>query len=184
MRTRTVSRTGETGKRIWLRGMVLAATGFAVAVLPTPRSEAATSTGSMTVSATVLTACSVTPGALAFGNYDPTSATAKDATASIVVLCTAGTAYTLGLDAGSGSGATTTARKMTLVAGSATLNYAIYNDSGRSTNWGNTSGTGALTGTSSLVSLTQTFTAYGRIPVSQTATAGAYTDTVTVTLTY
>lgn len=177
-------RTAMAGTRTRLRGVLLAAAGIGLAVLPTPRSEAATATGSMTVSATVLTACSVTPGALAFGNYDPTSATAKDATASIGVTCTAGTAYTLGLDAGAGSGATTTARKMTLVAGSATLNYAIYNDSGRTTNWGNTSGTGALTGTSSLVSLTQTFTAYGRIPVSQTATAGAYADTVTVTLSY
>ena len=146
--------------------------------------QAATTTGSMAVSATVLTSCSVTPGPLAFGNYDPTSATPNDVTASIVVLCTAGTAYTLGLDAGAGSGATTTARKMTIAAGVSTLNYTIYNDSGRTTNWGNTSGTGALTGTTSLVGLSNTFTAYGRIPISQSVPAGAYTDTVTVTLTY
>lgn len=184
MRLQTARPAVRPGRGVRFRDPLPAVIAAALMALPMPRGEAATATGSMTVSATVLTACNVTPGALAFGNYDPTSATARDATASIVVVCTAGTAYTLGLDAGSGSGATTTARKMTLVAGSATLNYAIYNDSARTTNWGNTSGTGALTGTSSLVSLTQTFTAYGRIPVSQTATAGAYADTVTVTLSY
>ena len=161
-----------------------AAASALLIVLSVSTSEAATTTGSMTVSATVLSACTVTPGPLAFGNYDPTSATPKDATASIVVLCTAGTAYTLALDAGTGSGASITARKMTIAAGTATLNYAIYNDSGRTTNWGNTAGTGALTGTTSLVTLTNTFTAYGRIPVSQATAAGAYTDTITVTLTY
>lgn len=166
------------------RGGLAFVAGLVLLAAPSPRSEAATATGSMSVSATVLTACTVTPGPLSFGNYDPTSGTAKDATATITVVCTAGTAYTLGLDAGSGAGATTSARKMTLASGSTTLSYAIYSDSGRTANWGNTAGTGALTGTSSLVSLSQNFTAYGRIPVSQTATAGAYTDTVTVTLSY
>lgn len=146
--------------------------------------QAATSTGSLSVNATVLTSCTVTPGPLSFGNYDPTSATATDATASIVVLCTAGTAYTLGLDAGQGAGATPASRKLTRVSASDLLGYAIYTDSGRSTNWGNTSGTGALTGTTSLASLSQTFTAYGRIPASQIAPAGAYADSVTVTLSY
>ena len=144
--------------------------------------EAATTTGSMAVSATVLTACTVTPGPLAFGNYDPTSATARDATASITILCTSGTAYTLGLDAGTGTGATTTARHMTLTAGSATLSYSLYNDSGRTVNWGNTSGTGALTGNAT--GLTQSFTVYGRIPAQQSSSAGVFTDTITVTLTY
>lgn len=165
-------------ERILTRGLI------AAAVVASGGAQAATATGSLTVSATVLTSCTVTPGALAFGNYDPTSATATDATASIVVLCTAGTAYTLALDAGQGSGATPAARKMTRVSAADLLSYSIYNDSGRTTNWGNTSGTGALTGTSSLVSLTQTFTAYGRIPVSQAVPAGAYTDSVTVTLSY
>lgn len=144
--------------------------------------QAATATGTMAVSATVLTSCTVTPGPLAFGNYDPTSATPLDATATIAVQCTAGTAYSVGLNAGVGAGATLTGRKMTVAAGASTLNYTIYNNSGRTVNWGDTGPNGAVTGTAS--GLIDTLTAYGRIPVSQSAPAGAYTDTITVTLTY
>lgn len=159
----------------------VAAAAMLLGLASTP-GEAAVATGTMAVSATVLTSCTVTPGPLAFGNYDPTSATALDATATITILCTGGTAYTLGLDAGTGSGATITGRKMTVGAGTATLNYTVYNNSGRTTNWGDTAPNGALTGTAT--GLPQAITAYGRIPSGQSASAGAYTDTITVTLTY
>jgi spore coat protein U-like protein len=47
---------------------------------------------------------------LAFGNY---SSAQLDATTTLTASCTVGTPYTVGLDAGLGTGATTTTRKMT-----------------------------------------------------------------------
>lgn len=138
--------------------------------------NAATTTGNMTVDATVVASCSVVVNSLSFGNY---SLTQLDASAVITPTCTNGTTYYIELSAGSGTGATTTTRKMT--SGANTLNYSIYKDSSRATVWG--------TGTTDRVSSTgtgaaQTFTAYGRIPASQVSPLGAYTDTVVVTVTF
>ena len=84
------------------------------------------------------------------------------------------------MNAGTGSGATVTTRKMTN--SSNTLSYSIYRDSNRTNVWGVTSGSNVLTGTGT--GAAQSINVYGRIPVNQTAPAAAYTDTVTVTVTY
>jgi spore coat protein U-like protein len=115
---------------------------------------------------------------VAFGNY---TSTQVDQTGNIAVLCTNGTSYTIGLDAGAGTGATTSVRKMTGSLGG-NLNYALYRDSGRTNNWGSTIGTDTQAGTGT--GLLQNLTVYGRIASAQTPLAGVYTDTVTVTLTY
>lgn len=161
-----------------ISSMVVACIGAAFSV----SGHAATSSGSMTVTATVTSACSITPGTLAFGNYNPTSSSATDASAAISFICTNGTAYKIGLNAGSGSGADTSTRKMS--ASSNTLSYNMYSDTGRSTNWGNdtSGGTDTVNGTAS--GAAQNVTVYGRIPALQTSVAGSYTDTVTVTIAY
>jgi len=141
-------------------------------------SFAATATGSLAISANVLASCTVVGSAIAFGAY--TQAVVNQ-TGSITVLCTNGTAYNVGLDAGTGTGSTVTTRKMSATGGGS-LNYSLYRDSGRTNNWGTTIGTDTQTGTGS--GLLQTLTVYGQIPASQTPLAGAYSDTVTVTLTY
>jgi spore coat protein U-like protein len=62
-----------------------------------------------------------------------------------------------------------------------TLAYHLYRDSDRTAVWGNTDATGeGLTGTGSAV----TTTVYGAITKSQTVSAGTFTDTVAVTITY
>ncbi len=139
-----------------------------------------TTTASLLVSATVINACSVTSGTLAFGSYSTLNSSPTNATASISVTCTLSVPYNVGLDAGTGTGATVAARKMTN--GASTLTYSIYQDSGHTTVWGNTIGTNTVTGTGT--GLLQTLTAYGQIPASQVVLALAYTDTVTVTVTY
>lgn len=139
---------------------------------------AATSTSTMAVSATVPAQCSVTASALAFGSY---AASATDATASISVTCTNGTTYTVALDAGTGAGATTSARLMSGPSG-ATLSYNLYRDAARSLTWGNTIGTDVQSGTGN--GTAQALTVYGRIPAAQYPIPGTYTDTVTVTVTY
>src|SRR5690349_8461784 len=106
----------------------------AVAAIAMPTMAWATdATTTMGVSATVLNACLVTATNMAFGNYDPTSSSATDATSNINVTCTPGTLYNVGLNAGSTAGATVTTRKM--LNGVTPLNYSLYSNSGRSTNW-------------------------------------------------
>jgi len=141
---------------------------------------AATATGTFAVTATVVKACSISATALAFGNYDPTTAAPDDATSTISVNCTNGTQYNVGLNAGTGPSATVTSRKMT--DGFVALNYAIYRDSARATNWGNTVGTDTVSATATATPAS--LTVYGRIPAGQNVNAGNFADTITATITY
>ncbi len=161
-----------------LRGLFLFCGLFAAALLAPWQARAATDTTTMAVSATVISTCSVTTSPLAFGNY---SSGAVNTTTPVLVTCSNGTTYTVGLSAGGGTGATVAVRKL-VGPSAATLNYSIYSDAAHTTVWGSTIGTDTVAGTGN--GLAQTLTAYGRIPASQTSSAGAYTDTVTVTLTY
>lgn len=142
--------------------------------------HAATTTTTFPVTATVLTSCVVTATPLVFGNYDPTSATPLDAANTLIVTCTTGTAYNVGLDAGTGSGATVTIRKMT--SGANTLNYTLYQEAARTTIWGNTPPTNTVNATA--VVLPTTHTIYGRVSGGQNVPASLYADTITVTVTY
>ncbi|HEY4317589.1 MAG TPA: spore coat U domain-containing protein [Herbaspirillum sp.] len=159
------------------RLMLCAAVASMIAVSSTPV-VAATATGSLVISATVLSTCALTGGTIPFGNY--TSAQV-DQTGTLSVLCTSGVPYSIALDAGAGTGATITARKMT-GSGGGTLNYSLFRETGRTSNWGNTGTTDTVSSSGS--GLLQTITVYGRIPAGQTPIVGVYTDTVTVTLTY
>lgn len=145
-----------------------------------PQAYAATATTTFVVTATVLQACIVTASPLVFGNYDPTAATATDAQTSVLVTCTNGTAYNVGLNQGGGSGATVATRKMTSAGN--TMNYTLYRDGSRTTLWGNTVGTDTLSGTGT--GLPVTHNVYGRIPAQQAVQQGSYSDTITVTVTY
>jgi spore coat protein U-like protein len=139
---------------------------------------AVTTSSTMAVSATVAALCTVTAQPLAFGAY--TSAQ-TDATSTVSVTCTNGTSYAVALDAGATSGATTANRLMT-GPGGATLRYVLFNNASYTTNWGSIAGTDTLASLGTGVA--QTLTVYGRIPAGQYPTPGAYTDSVTVTLTY
>lgn len=142
---------------------------------------AATATTTFPVSTTVLTACVVTALPLVFANYDPTSATASDNTTTLSVICTSGTPYNVQLSQGA-NGTGVTARKMILTAGADLLPYQLFTNAGRTANWGITNGTDTVAGTAT--GIAQAVTVYGRIPTAATVAAGAYTDTVTVTVSY
>ncbi len=94
--------------------------------------------------------------------------------------CTNTTPYNIGLDAGTGSGATVTTRKLTN--GAATINYSLYTTSGRTTVWGNTVGTDTVAATGNGAS--QSYTIFGRVPAQTTPAPATYSDTITVTVTY
>ncbi|MGF7155741.1 Csu type fimbrial protein [Novosphingobium gossypii] len=168
------------GLRARLRPFAAGAVLTAGIVLAPQAAFAATVTDTIAVTVTVQSACVVAANPLAFGTYNPTSAANVDATTTVNVTCTQGTPYNVGLNAGTTSGGTTTVRKLN--AAGKTLNYALYSDSNRTTNWGNTVNTDTVSGTAGIAATS--YTVYGRIPGSQNTTAGAYTDSVTVTVTY
>lgn len=143
--------------------------------------QAATATTTFSVTATVLRACLVTANPLAFGSYDPTASGPLDATTTLSVLCTVGTPFTVGLSAGTASGATVTTRRMTN--GANTLSYALYQDASHTTNWGNTSGTDTPASITAPITATP-MTVYGRITAGQNVPQGNYSDTITVTVNY
>ena len=146
-------------------------------LVKTASAVAATSTATVLVTASVLSVCTIAATPLPFGVY---SSAAISGTATLTVACTLSTPYSVGLDAGTGAGATTTTRKMTN--GTSSLNYQLFRDAGRTLNFGQTSGTDTSTCNGS--GLPQLITVYGQILPGQNAAPGAYTDTVTATITY
>ena len=152
-----------------------------VGVFAASATQAATTTTTFPVTATVLKACLVTANPLAFGNYDPTATTPLDGTATLSVLCTVGSSFTVGLNPGTATGATVATRHMT--SGANTLGYALYQEAARISNWGNTPGTDTPLATTAPI-LPTTLTVYGRIPASQNVPAASYTDTITVAVNY
>jgi spore coat protein U-like protein len=145
-----------------------------------PIALAATSTTTFQVTATVLSVCGVSATNLAFGNYDASSGTPNDASSTVTATCTNGETYDVGLDVGTGAGATYAVRRMTN--GGNTLDYSLYQDAARTTVWGETIGVDTVAGVGN--GAAQNLTVYGRIPINQYVASGAYTDTITVTLTY
>lgn len=141
---------------------------------------AATATTTFQVDATVISSCSVSATNLGFGNYDSLAVPPTDATSTVTVQCSLLTSYEIGLDVGLGSGATVTTRRMTL--GADTLDYSLYQDSARTTVWGNTLSTDTIADTGT--GLQQPHTVYGRITAGQIVNTGNYTDTITVTVNF
>lgn len=127
------------------------------------------------VTATVEAVCTITAGnVLAFGNYDPVAATAVAGTTTIGVTCSNGMS-------GTEVGLVTDGIMDEDGAGTATLNYGLFQDAEHATAWGDTEATNrqavGADGT------TKTMTVYGQIAADQTtAVTGTYTDTVTATV--
>jgi len=136
----------------------------------------AAATTTFQVSADVQATCLISATGMAFGTY--TGAIAN-ATSALSVTCTNTSGYSIGLSAGTTSGASDTARKMA-GPGTDVLGYGLFSDSAHSKNWGQTVGTVSGTGNGSA----QSITVYGQVPASQYVAPGAYTDTITATITY
>jgi spore coat protein U-like protein len=140
----------------------------------------ATTTTTFTVQMTITASCTIiSASTLNFGSQGVLTANV-DQTSALQVQCTNTTPYNIGLNVGTGAGATVAIRKMT--SGGATINYSLYTDSGRTTVWGNTVGTDTVPATGNGAS--QNYTVYGRVPAQTTPAPATYTDTITVTVTY
>ena len=160
----------------------LIASGLLLAGLP---GQAATATAPIGVSATFTTSCNVSGGTINFGSaIDPTSAAVPiDASTSLTVICSATTPYSVALNAGVNAGGNSNFSARSIKNGLNSLGYQLYSDVLHSTIWGDGTSTSTVTpgvGTGS----NQLMTVYGRLPSVTGAVPGAYTDTVTVTVTY
>ena len=153
----------------------------AVCGLSTQSSVAATATANMGVTATVQATCIMSASTLAFGTFTGTQLDGST-TLSVTCTCTNTTAYTVALDAGTYSGATTSTRRLTGSVSGSSLGYQLYSNAGRTTAWGSNTGTDTVAGTGN--GSAQTLNVYGRITGSQYPDPGSYTDTVVATLTY
>ncbi len=148
-------------------------------------SQAATTTTNFAVTATVNSTCSATATALGFGAYVPGAGTLAN-NSTISVKCTKNTPYTVALNAGATSGGTVAQRLMG--SGTNRLQYNLFTTAGFATVFGDGSGTSQTeAGTGAGVATANAITVYGQLPdnaTNQAAVPGAYTDTITVTITY
>jgi len=136
--------------------------------------------------------CALSTTGVVFGNYDPLVTANTDSTGEVIVVCThvSGGAtqvnYTVALSAGtSGNYAQRQMR-----AGTATLNYNLFDSATFTRIWGNgTAGTARVAGSMRVNPganrvLRASHPIYGRIPALQAVATGNYSDTIVVTLTF
>ena len=151
------------------------------ASLPVAAQASGSATTTLGVSITITSGCTVsTTTAVAF-TTQATLTTAATATGALAVTCTNTTPYVVSLDKGGGSGASTTVRKMTGPS-SAIINYALYQNSGMTTNFGNTAGTDTVAGTGN--GAAQAIPVYGQVPIQTSPAPGSYADVVNVTVSF
>lgn len=148
----------------------------------------------MPLSATAAS-CSVAASPLVFPDYASPGGSQADTSGTITVTCTPDlillvckTSYTLSLS--SGNAGDYTPRQ--LAYGGHRLDYNLYTNGARTTIWGNGSGGSSTVSdaiSSSILGLiclsgSKGHTVHARIPGSQNAVAGSYSDTITVTVIY
>jgi spore coat protein U-like protein len=163
---------------------ILSAT-LAAGIMSAGVAQAATTTTTFAVTATVQSTCSATATALAFPAYTP-GAGATTGNSTINVKCTKNTPFTVALNAGATTGGAMTQRLM--ANGANTLQYNLYTTAGFATVMGDgTGGSVTTAGTGLGVATAVPLTVYGQLPDSatnQAAVAGNYSDLITVTVSY
>jgi spore coat protein U-like protein len=163
----------------WLRAAVTLTLVIGAAA-PT---HAGSASAPLAISASVANNCTISTLPVAFGAYDPVVANAianLDSTGSVAIACTKGAATTIGLNLGTNASGST--RRLTDGA-SDYLTYELYQDSGRTTVWGN-SGAGLFTPAAAPSKTARNFTVYARLFSNQDVPAGSYADTVTATVNF
>jgi spore coat protein U-like protein len=137
--------------------------------------------------------CSVSAAALSFGSYDVFAASPITSTTTLSVTCTltSGGATTVTYVVALSSGSSNTFVQRQMKNGANALGYNLYSDSARTTVWGDgTGGTQTVSQPQPMQLkpptpvLTDNFTVYGNVPALQDVAVGAYSDNITITLTY
>ena len=173
-----------------MKRSVLSLAILSILVLTAPVFAASTNT-TFTVSASVITNCTISATNLSFGNYDPvvannTTGSDKYSNSTLTVACTKGAANVwIGLDAGSNAAsASGTTRAMADGSGNF-LSYDLYladPNPAPGAVWGNTQPTGKSYVPASKNATN--ITVFGRLPKGQDIAAGSYSDTITATINY
>jgi spore coat protein U-like protein len=135
--------------------------------------------------------CSVSATGLAFGIYDPYNASATLSTAVVTMSCTlvSGGAQFVTPVSSYSTGSSGTNSLRTMLFGTNPLNYNFYLDAGMTKRAGDGTN-GSFTGGATMHLVPPNFTGqvqdtlYGRILAGQNAAAGAYLDTIIVTVDY
>ncbi len=141
--------------------------------------------------AQLLPECIVSATSVNFGAYNPFSPVPLDGVGEVRVGCKLLgllpldliVNYSVSLSAGSSG--VFSGRQM--VSAGNRLNYNLYTGASRISVWGNGSGGSSTVSDSYLLSLivtTRSYSIYGRIPPGQNLPAGAYTETIVVTVDY
>jgi spore coat protein U-like protein len=178
-----------------MKKILMALTSVATLLCANGAANAGTIQGTLGVSLTIGNGCVVTGGtstgtvnnfgSISFGTYSSlsniitaSSTGTAGAGSSIGLNCTDGTAYTVALD--NGLNASSGQRRMASSV-PAYISYNLYQDAAHTQTWDNTTNVLAGTGTGAVVPLT----VYGLVPAAGTTpAAGAYNDTVTMTVTW
>ena len=131
----------------------------------------------------VQAACGLSGVSIAFGSYDPTITTPLDTAGSVVYRCSQRD-HNIMITLDKGGGTSFAGRR--LVNGADLLFYNLYLDAARTIIWGDgTNGSQSfLIGNPQSNNVDLTIPMYGRIPGNQNVKVGAYTDTITVTVSY
>ncbi|APR11660.1 spore coat U domain-containing protein [Xanthomonas citri pv. citri] len=166
---------------------------LSLGLLSTIGLASAADTTTFNVKIAVTKACTITAASATdvdFGSVLSTSTANADANGSVTAQCTALTPYNIALSAGSNAGTANdvTTRRMkntdALVTTNNYIAYQLYQDLGRSTVWGSTTGTNTLSRTAT--GLNQVYPVYGRVtnPSANNPATGSYQDTITATIVY
>lgn len=127
----------------------------------------------------------VAASAMAFGSYAPGSASPLQATSTITLSCGVGLDLLPSFTVSISSGSSGSFGEREMAAGSNRLRYNIFTTGSHTTVWGDGSGGTATASYSSVLLLGNlSFTAYGLAPAGQWPAAGAYQDTLLVTVSY
>jgi len=161
---------------------ILGLVAICAAVQGGPAIDAQSASANLQVTASVSKNCTITTSPVNFGAYDPITAhktSNLDGQGTLTVTCTRGAGAKVALAAG--ANALGTVRRMQDGAASY-LTYELYQDSSRSTPWGE--GTSAKDLATALNSSPRDFVVYGRVPSGQDAAVGNYNDTVVATVNF
>jgi len=164
-------------------------------------SAATAVSGSMAISATVIDKCTISTGNMAFGNYDGQATnltTILTATTTLTTACakSLSTAMWIGLNGGTTSTGTMTARKMVGTGGNSDkLNYALNQPTantpgsvckavGTGTNWDDGTTAKFLLPANTFGLSTRIYTVCGEVAAGQNIQADAYSDSVIATINF
>ena len=163
------------------------AIGAVLAGLAGSAFAAGSTPGTLSLTATVNTNCTVNSPTLTFNAIDPTAGVDSTGNATLSVKCTKSTTL---VDIKLGPGGNQIASgKRQLANGAVTIPYQLFTDAGLTTLWGDSTTTGIgnslSTGFGAFASATtaQTFIVYGDIlAADEDVAANTYTDSVAVTV--